>query len=128
MVFNCLLFVTGSKATFTAMRYLYLLVAIISEVIATSALKSSENFSRLWPSVLVVLGYASAFYFLSLTLKVLPMGISYAIWSGVGIVLISLAGLIFYKQKLDMPAVIGMVLIIAGVLVINLFSKSTEMH
>ncbi|UEG54117.1 QacE family quaternary ammonium compound efflux SMR transporter [Mucilaginibacter daejeonensis] len=110
------------------MRYLYLLVAIISEVIATSALKSSENFSRLWPSVLVVLGYASAFYFLSLTLKVLPMGISYAIWSGVGIVLISLAGLIFYKQKLDMPAVIGMVLIIAGVLVINLFSNSTEMH
>ncbi len=128
MVFKCLLFGMDTKATFTAMRYLYLLVAIISEVIATSALKSSENFSRLWPSVLVVLGYASAFYFLSLTLKVLPMGISYAIWSGVGIVLISLAGLIFYKQKLDMPAVIGMVLIIAGVLVINLFSKSTEMH
>ncbi len=127
-MFKCLLFMMHTKATFTAMRYLYLLVAIISEVIATSALKSSENFSRLWPSVLVVLGYASAFYFLSLTLKVLPMGISYAIWSGVGIVLISLAGLIFYKQKLDMPAIIGMVLIIAGVLVINLFSKSTEMN
>jgi small multidrug resistance pump len=110
------------------MKYLYLLFAIISEVIATSALKSSESFSRLWPSVLVVLGYGSAFYFLSLTLKMLPMGISYAIWSGVGIVLISIAGLVFYKQKLDMPAIIGMALIIAGVLVINLFSKSTEVN
>ncbi|WP_295767495.1 SMR family transporter [uncultured Mucilaginibacter sp.] len=106
------------------MKYLFLFIAIISEVIATSALKASDQFSRFWPSVLVVVGYASAFYFLSLTLKVLNMGIAYAIWSGVGIVLISIAGVVIYKQKLDLPAVLGMALIIAGVLVINLFSKS----
>lgn len=106
------------------MKYLFLLIAIVSEVIATSALKASDQFSRFWPSVLVVLGYASAFYFLSLTLKVLNMGIAYAIWSGIGIVLISIAGVVIYKQKLDMPAILGMVLIVAGVLVINLFSKS----
>jgi len=106
------------------MKYVFLLIAIVSEVIATSALKASDQFSRFWPSVLVVLGYASAFYFLSLTLKVLNMGIAYAIWSGVGIVLISIAGVVLYKQKLDLPAILGMTLIVAGVLVINLFSKS----
>ncbi|MDT3404329.1 DMT family transporter [Mucilaginibacter terrae] len=106
------------------MKYLYLFIAILSEVIATSALKASDQFSRFWPSVLVVLGYASAFYFLSITLKVLNMGIAYAIWSGIGIVLISIAGVVIYKQKLDLPAILGMALIVAGVLVINLFSKS----
>jgi small multidrug resistance pump len=106
------------------MKYIYLLIAILSEVTATTALKASEQFTRLWPSVIVVLGYASAFYFMSLTLKSIPVGISYAIWSGVGIILISITGYFFYHQKLDTPAMIGMAFIIAGVLIINLFSKS----
>lgn len=104
--------------------YLSLAIAIITEVIATTALKASEGFSRLAPSVLVVVGYASSFYCLSLTLKTIPVGIVYAIWSGVGIVLISGLGWTLYEQKLDLPAMAGMGLIIAGVLVINLFSKS----
>jgi len=107
------------------MKYLFLLIAILSEVAATSALRASDQFTKLWPSVIVVIGYASAFYFMSLTLKSIPVGIAYAIWSGVGIVLISIAGYFLYKQKLDMPALMGMGLIIAGVLVINIFSKST---
>jgi small multidrug resistance pump len=104
--------------------YLSLAIAIIAEVIATTALKASAGFSRLAPSVLVVVGYAVSFYCLSLTLKDIPVGIVYAIWSGVGIVLISALGWTFYQQKLDFPAMAGMGLIIAGVLVINLFSKS----
>ena len=107
------------------MKYLFLLIAILSEVAATSALRASGQFTKLWPSVIVVIGYASAFYFMSLTLKSIPVGIAYAIWSGVGIVLISITGYFLYKQKLDMPALLGMGLIIAGVLVINVFSKST---
>jgi len=107
------------------MKYLFLLIAILSEVAATSALRASNQFTKLWPSVIVVIGYASAFYFMSLTLKSIPVGIAYAIWSGVGIVLISITGYFLYKQKLDMPALMGMGLIIAGVLVINIFSKST---
>jgi len=104
--------------------YLSLAIAIIAEVVATTALKASEGFSHLAPSVLVVAGYAISFYCLSLTLKDIPVGIVYAIWSGVGIVLISLLGWTLYQQKLDLPAMAGMGLIIAGVLVINLFSKS----
>lgn len=100
------------------------MVAIIAEVIATSALKSSDGFSRFWPTVLLVLGYGVSFYFLSLTLRVIPVGVAYALWSGVGIVLISLVGLLVFDQRLDAPAVIGMGLIIAGVLVMNVFSKS----
>ena len=107
------------------MKYIYLLIAILSEVAATSALRASNQFTRLWPSVIVVIGYGFAFYFMSLTLKSIPVGIAYAIWSGVGIVLISITGFLLYKQKLDMPAILGMALIVAGVLVINLFSKST---
>jgi small multidrug resistance pump len=107
------------------MKYLFLFIAILSEVAATSALRASDQFTKLWPSVIVVIGYASAFYFMSLTLKSIPVGIAYAIWSGVGIVLISITGYFLYKQKLDMPALMGMGLIIAGVLVINIFSKST---
>ena len=107
------------------MKYLFLLIAILSEVAATSALRASGQFTKLWPSVIVVIGYASAFYFMSLTLKSIPVGIAYAIWSGVGIVLISITGYFLYKQKLDMPALLSMGLIIAGVLVINIFSKST---
>jgi len=107
-----------------AMTYFYLGIAIIAEVIATSALKASDGFSRLLPSVITVVGYSIAFWCLSLTLKVIPTGIVYAIWSGVGIVLISAVGWFWFKQSLDTPALIGLGLIIAGVLVINLFSKS----
>ena len=106
--------------------WLLLLIAIIGEVIATTALKASEGFSRPLPSVVVVVGYGVAFYFLSMTLKTIPVGIAYALWSGVGIVLISLLGWIVFKQSLDAPAVIGMGLIVAGVLVINVFSKTAS--
>ena len=106
------------------MSYLYLAIAIVSEVIGTSALKASEQFSRPVPSLITLVAFASAFYFLSLTLRTVPVGIAYAIWSGVGIVLISLIALVLFGQKLDLPAVIGMGLIVAGVVVINAFSKS----
>jgi small multidrug resistance pump len=106
------------------MSYVYLGIAIISEVIATSALKASDEFSRLVPSIVVVLGYGVAFYFLSLTLRTIPVGIAYAIWSGVGIVLIALVGVLWFRQSLDLAAIIGMGLIIAGVVVVNGFSKS----
>ena len=106
------------------MTYLYLSIAIVAEVIATSFLKSCEGFTRLWPSIVVLVGYALAFYFLSLTLRSLSVGIVYAIWSGAGIVLVSIIAWIFFGQKLDVPAIIGIALIIAGVAVINLFSKS----
>lgn len=105
--------------------YLYLGVAIIAEVVATTALRAADGFTQLWPSLISIVGYAVAFYFLSLTLRSMPVGVAYAIWSGVGIVLISLAGWLLYKQLLDLPAIIGMALIMAGVIVINLFSKST---
>lgn len=106
------------------MTYLYLAIAIIAEVAATSALKASEEFTRLVPSVIVVVGYCIAFYFLTLVLRVIPIGITYAIWSGVGIVLVALVGFLLYKQTPDMPAIIGMGLIILGVVVINVFSKT----
>ncbi len=104
--------------------YLFLFLAIISEIIATTALKASEEFTKLWPSIIVVCGYGIAFYFLSLTLKKMDLGIAYAIWSGVGIVLVTAIGAVFYKQKPDLPAIIGIVFIIIGVLVINLLSKN----
>ena len=106
------------------MSYLYLAIAISAEVVATSFLKSAEGFTRLWPSVVVVVGYSIAFVCLSLTLRTIPTGIAYAIWSGAGIVLVSAIAWLFMGQKLDAPALLGMGLIIAGVLVINLFSKS----
>jgi small multidrug resistance pump len=106
-------------------HYLYLSVAILAEVVATSALKASDGFTRLWPSVVVVVGYAIAFFCLSLTLRTMSVGIAYAIWSGVGIVLVSLIAWAWYRQALDAPAMIGMGLIIAGVLTINLFSRTT---
>lgn len=109
------------------MKYLILAIAIICEVIATSALKASEGFTKPLPSLIVVAGYGIAFYCLSLTLKSIPVGIAYAIWSGLGIVLVSAAGWIMYKQKLDTGAMVGMLLIIAGVIVVNVFSKS-EAH
>lgn len=107
--------------------YAYLAVAIVAEVIATTALRAADGFTQLWPSLISIIGYVVAFYFLSLTLRSMPVGIAYAIWSGVGIVLISLAGWLIYKQLLDLPALIGIGLIMAGVIVINLFSK-TAVH
>lgn len=106
------------------MKYwLFLGFAIIAEVVATSSLKASAGFTKFWPSLVVVLGYAVAFYFLSLTLKSIPVGIAYAIWSGLGIVLISLVGWLIFEQKLDLASIIGMTLIVTGVAVINLYSK-----
>jgi len=108
------------------MKWIFLLIAIIAEVIGTSALKSAEGFTKLIPSAIVVIGYGISFYFLSLTLKTIPVGIAYAIWSGVGIILISIIGYFFYKQSIDLPAIIGILLIMIGVIVINLFSKSVS--
>lgn len=104
---------------------MYLTMVIVAEVIATTMLKASEGFTRLWPSLLVVLGYGVAFWGLSMVVKSMPLGIVYAIWSGMGIVLVSVAAVFVYQQKLDWPAIVGMGLIIAGVLVINLLSKAT---
>ena len=106
------------------MAYLYLTLAIIVEVIATTALKSSQEFTKLIPSIIVVVGYGLAFYLLTLTLRTIPIGITYAIWSGVGIVLVTLAGMVVYKQTPDLPAIIGMAAIILGVAIIRLFSKT----
>jgi small multidrug resistance pump len=105
------------------MHFVYLLIAIVAEVVATSALKASEQFTRLTPSLLVVAGYAIAFYFLSLTLEAIPVGVAYAIWSGLGIVLVTVVGAALFRQIPDAAAIAGMTLIIAGVVVMNLFSK-----
>ncbi|WP_429549262.1 DMT family transporter [Paraburkholderia youngii] len=103
--------------------YALLAIAIVAEVIATSAMRASDGFSRLLPSMVVVLGYGIAFYCLSLTLRSIPVGIVYAIWSGAGIVLITLVALVLYRQVPEVPAIIGLGLIVAGVAVLNLFSK-----
>ncbi len=104
--------------------YLFLTIAIVAEVIATSALKASNGFTNLMPSILVVIGYCVAFYCLSLTLRTVPVGIAYAIWSGAGIVLVSLIGWMLYGQKLDTWALVGIGFIMAGVLIVNLLSRS----
>jgi small multidrug resistance pump len=109
------------------MGYVYLLIAIVAEVIATSLLKSTAEFTRFWPSVVVVAGYCASFYFLTLAMRTIPVGVSYAIWSGLGIVLITGAAVAIYRQVPDLPALIGMGLIVAGVVVIQLFSKM-EVH
>ncbi|EJB05853.1 small multidrug resistance pump [Rhizobium sp. BK619] len=106
--------------------YGLLFAAIVLEVIGTTALQLSQQFTRIGPTVLVVACYAAAFYCLSLTLKSIPVGIAYAIWSALGIVLISSVGLVFFKQRLDLPAIVGLGLIISGVVVVNLFSKSVS--
>ena len=106
------------------MSYVYLAVAIVAEVIGTSALKASEEFTRLVPSIVVVAGYAIAFFFLSLTLRTIPVGIAYAIWAGCGIVLVALVSYALFGQKLDAPAMVGIGLITAGVVVVNVFSGS----
>ena len=105
------------------MGYVYLFFAIAAEVMGTSALKASHQFTKPVPSIIVFVGYGAAFYLLSLVLKTVPVGIAYAIWCGVGIIFITLIGIFLFKEKLDIAAFIGIGLIIAGVLVINLFSK-----
>ena len=103
--------------------YLWLAIAIVAEVIATSALRAADGFSRLVPSIVVVAGYVVAFYCLSMTLRTIPVGIVYAIWSGVGIVLITLVAMVLYRQVPDLAAICGLGLIVAGVVVLNLFSR-----
>ncbi len=107
------------------MHYVYLTLAILTETIGTSAIQASRQFTRLGPSLVVVIGYAASFYFMALTLRVLPIGIVYAVWSGVGIVLIAAIGAVVYGQSLDLPALIGIALIIAGIIFIYLFSSTT---
>lgn len=105
-------------------NWLFLFLAIGTEVLGTSALKASDGFSKLWPSLLVVLAYACSFYFLSLTLRAIPVGVAYAIWSGLGIVLIALAAKLLFGQKLDFAALVGIGFIVAGVVIMGLFSKT----
>ena len=108
------------------MAYLYLAVAIIAEIIATSALKASEEFTKLVPSAIVIIGYGVACYCLTLVLRNIPVGITYAIWAGLGIVLIAIVGAVLFRQVPDIPAVLGMTLIVSGVVVINVFSKTVS--
>jgi small multidrug resistance pump len=109
------------------MTYFYLAIAILCEVIATSCLKASNEFKEWLPSLFVILGYLGSLYFMTLSLRKLTLGTVYATWSGLGIVLVAIFGFVFYKEKLDLAAIVGMALIIAGVLVMNLVSK-TNVH
>lgn len=105
-------------------NWMFLLTAIAAETIAISALKASDGFRKLSPSLLVVAGYGTSFYFLSLALRAFPTGVAYAIWSGIGLLLVTLIGWLFAGQRIDMPGAIGMTLILAGIMVMNLFSKT----
>ncbi|WP_222909643.1 DMT family transporter [Pseudomonas sp. DNDY-54] len=105
--------------------YIYLAIAITAEVIATTSMKALDGFSRPLPLLLVVVGYSISFWMLSLVVKTIPVGVAYAIWAGLGIVLVSVAAALIYQQKLDLPAVLGMAMIVGGVVVIQLFSSST---
>jgi len=106
------------------MGHIYLVIAVVAEVIATSALKASEEFTKLIPTIIVVLGYGIAFYLLTLVLRTIPIGIAYALWSGLGIVLVAIVGAFYYKQSLDLPAMLGIGFILVGVFIVNIFSKS----
>lgn len=106
------------------MKVSALFLAIVFEVIATSSLKACEQFSKLVPSAVVVIGYGAAFYFFSVSLKSVPVGLAYAVWSALGIVLVTIAGIFLYKQVPDLPALIGIAFIIVGVIVIQGFSKT----
>ncbi|MDN3378975.1 MULTISPECIES: SMR family transporter [unclassified Pseudoalteromonas] len=108
------------------MPYLFLGLAILSEVIGTSALKMSEEFTKIGPSIVVVLGYGAAFYFLSIALSSIQVGVAYGIWAGLGIVLITLIGAVFFKEIPDLPAILGLLMIITGVMVIHFFSKTAS--
>ncbi|NOG31313.1 multidrug efflux SMR transporter [Halomonas sp. TBZ9] len=105
------------------MTFIYLVLAVVAEVVATSALKASDGFTRLWPSLLVVFGYGLAFYLLGLALRVLPVGVAYAIWAGLGIVLVTLVGMVVFGERPDLPGVLGLVLIVSGVVVLQVFSN-----
>ncbi|WP_299959242.1 SMR family transporter [uncultured Roseobacter sp.] len=107
-------------------HYLYLTAAVVMETIGTTALQASAQFSRFWPSVLVVVAYGISFYLLALTLRFMPVGVVYAIWSGLGIVCIASIGFVIFGQKLDWPAVLGLAMIIGGIAVIHLFSATTS--
>ena len=106
------------------MGYWYLTIAIVAEVLATSALKESQGFSRVAPSLLVVVGYGASFYFLSLVLQTIPIGVAYALWAGLGIVLITIVGAVIFGQTMDLPAILGIALIISGVVVLRVFSST----
>ncbi|PMR67530.1 QacE family quaternary ammonium compound efflux SMR transporter [Halomonas heilongjiangensis] len=105
------------------MAFVFLALAIVAEVVATSALKASDGFTRLWPSVTVVIGYGLAFYLLALVLRSVPVGIAYAFWAGLGIVLVTLVGLVVYGERPDLPALLGLAMIVGGVVVIQVFSS-----
>lgn len=106
------------------MVYLYLAIAIVAEVLATSALKESQGFSKLLPTLLVMAGYGASFYFLSLVLQTIPIGVAYALWAGLGIVLITIVGAVVFGQKMDLAAILGIALIISGVVVLRVFSSA----
>ncbi|MDG3042162.1 DMT family transporter [Roseicyclus marinus] len=108
------------------MPWIYLILAIAGEVVGTTALKASDGFTRLGPSLLVILGYGFAFYLLAQVLRTIPLGITYAIWSGVGVAAVTLIGWVVYGQRLDLPAILGIGLIVAGVLVLNIWSGATH--
>lgn len=107
-------------------QYIVLLLAVAAETIGTAALQASEQFSKLVPSVVVVIAYAISFYLLALALRTIPLGIAYALWSALGIVFIALIGFLVYGQKLDLPAILGIGLILSGIVVIHLFSNSAS--
>ena len=106
------------------MHYIYLFLAVLAETIGTTSLQASQQFTRVVPSILVVLAYGSAFYFMSLTLAVMPVGVVYAIWSGLGILFIAVIGFVVFGQRLDGPAILGLAFIITGILILQLFSKT----
>jgi multidrug transporter EmrE-like cation transporter len=105
-------------------NWIFLVLAIVCEVTGTTALKASDGFSRPWPSAVVIVGYGLSFYLLSIALRVIPVGVAYAIWAGVGIVLVTPLGWLFFKQRLDVPAILGMVMILSGVVVLRLWSSA----
>lgn len=108
------------------MGYVYLSIAIFAEIVGTSALKTSQGFTILVPSIIAIVGYGASLYFLSLVLGIMPVGIAYAIWSGIGITLITMIGAIWFNQIPDIPAIIGMLMIMSGVVIINVFSKTVS--
>lgn len=118
-------FLSSPRKPIMPVQYLYLIVAVVAETIGTTALQASQQFSRLLPSLLVLVAYGFSFYMMGLTLRYMPVGIVYAIWSGLGIVMIAAIGYVVFDQHLDLPAVFGMVLIVFGILIIHLFSKSS---
>jgi small multidrug resistance pump len=123
---HCYTLYSKTSQNRSTVSYFYLIIAIVAEVIATSALKATEEFSRLGPSLIVVIGYLTTYYFLTLSLRTIPVGIAYALWAGIGLLLVVLVAAVVYRQIPDWPAIIGMGLIISGVAVIHLFSTTVR--